>query len=64
MMRRAAFLFLSLVLIVPGVSFAPIPTPAATAESLDSQAVLRALEEAFVSVADRVTPTSGSASGQ
>jgi serine protease Do len=35
----------------PGAAFA------ANAESVDSQAVLRSLEDAFVSVADRVTPS-------
>src|SRR5215468_3860839 len=33
------------------------PTPAANLDSVDSQTVLRSLEDAFVSVADRVTPS-------
>jgi Do/DeqQ family serine protease len=38
------------------VLLAPAASPAAEPERVDSQTVLRALEDAFVSVADRVTP--------
>src|SRR5262245_64963126 len=44
-----------LVAVPPGVS-AQTTTPRAEAPAIDSKALLRALEDAFVTVADKVTP--------
>jgi Do/DeqQ family serine protease len=55
MMGRAS-LFSSAVLAALWMSVAPAATRAATSEPVDSHSVLRALEDAFVSVADRATP--------
>src|SRR6266536_2825749 len=56
MIRRAPFLLLPVLLSALWLSLLPATARAATPESVDSQTVLRALEDAFVSVADRVTP--------
>ena len=56
MMRRAALLLFPAVLTALGLSLSPTAARAANPETVDSQSVLRALEDAFVSVADRVTP--------
>jgi Do/DeqQ family serine protease len=56
MMRRAVLLFFPALLTVLGLSVSPTAVRAADPEPVDSQSVLRALEDAFVSVADRVTP--------
>ena len=56
MIRRAPFLLLPVLLSALWLSLLPATARAATPESVDSQSVLRALEDAFVSVADRVTP--------
>ena len=56
MMRRAALTLLPAVLTALSVSLWPTATRAADSPPVDSQSVLRALEDAFVSVADRVTP--------
>ena len=56
MIRRAPILILPLFLVLVCVFPSPPSTPAATPEPMDSQSVLRGLEDAFVSVADRVTP--------
>ena len=56
MIRRAPFLLLPVALTALWLSLAPAAARAANPEPVDSQSVLRALEDAFVSVADRVTP--------
>src|SRR6266542_6718007 len=56
MIRRAPFLLLPVLLSALWLSLPAATARAATPESVDSQTVLRALEDAFVSVADRVTP--------
>jgi Do/DeqQ family serine protease len=56
MMRRAALLLLPAVVTALVLSLWPTATPAANPEPIDSHAILQALEDAFVSVADRVTP--------
>ena len=56
MIRRAPILVLPLFVVLVCVFPSPPSTPAATPEPMDSQSVLRGLEDAFVSVADHVTP--------
>ncbi len=56
MIRRAPFLLLPVLLSALWLSLPAATARAATPESVDSQTALRALEDAFVSVADRVTP--------
>src|SRR5713101_6645833 len=56
MIRRAPFVLLPVLLSALWLSLPPATARAANPESVDSQTVLRALEDAFVSVADRVTP--------
>ncbi len=56
MIWRAPFLLLPVALTALWLSLAPTAARAANPEPVDSQSVLRALEDAFVSVADRVTP--------
>src|SRR5262245_1725038 len=53
---RAPLVFRSVFLTTFGVAVLSPSAMAANPESVDSQAVLRSLEDAFVSVADRVTP--------
>ncbi len=54
--RRAPFVLLPVLLTALWLSLPPATARAANPEPVDSQTVLRALEDAFVSVADRVTP--------
>src|SRR2546428_541812 len=56
MIRRAPFELLPVLLTALWLSLPPATARAANPEPVDSQTVLRALEDAFVSVADRVTP--------
>src|SRR6266508_1819160 len=56
MTRRVALSLLPLVLTALSLFLDPAAARAANPESIDSHTVLRALEDAFVSVADRVTP--------
>src|SRR4029453_19684060 len=53
---RAPLLVLSVFLTALGLALSPPGAMAANPESVASQTVLRSLEDAFVSVADRVTP--------
>jgi len=56
MIRRALLAFVFPLLTALWLSLDSSAARAANAEAIDSQTVLRALEDAFVSVADRVTP--------
>jgi Do/DeqQ family serine protease len=56
MMRRTSWLLLPPLLTALGLCLAPPAARAANPEPIGSLSVLRALEDAFVSVADRVTP--------
>src|SRR5215813_14845181 len=55
-MMRAAFVLRSVFLTTLSVAVLSPSAMAASPEPVDSQTVLRSLEDAFVSVADRVTP--------
>ncbi len=56
MTRRVAFSLVPLFLTAISLFLGPAAARAANPEPIDSHTVLRALEDAFVSVADRVTP--------